>query len=242
MWYYSQNGGQEGPIEEGALIQLFLSGTLPPSTFVWRDGLPDWLPVGQTELAVHLPATAAATGGQPRLITGGQPQTNPAAQLRPGATLGGGSALGAPAARQGALGNPYQPPQATGFQGPQLKNTLTWSQILWSFQGRIPRRTFWGASLIWVGILMLFSLIAPVLGSSENSILPFVFLGLFLFFLVAYTWSMIAIQVKRWHDRGKSGAMVLINFIPIVGGIWAFVECGCLRGTDGPNQYGDDPT
>ena len=96
--------------------------------------------------------------------------------------------------------------------------------------------------MAWVGGLMLFSLLATVLGSTDSPIVPLIFLGLFLLFLVAYMWSIIAIQVKRWHDRGKSGAMVLINFIPIVGGIWAFVECGCLRGTEGPNQYGDDPT
>jgi uncharacterized membrane protein YhaH (DUF805 family) len=30
--------------------------------------------------------------------------------------------------------------------------------------------------------------------------------------------------------------------IPLVGAIWTFVECGCLRGTVGPNNYGEDPT
>jgi uncharacterized membrane protein YhaH (DUF805 family) len=239
MWYFSRNGGQEGPIEEAALVQYFTNGTLPPSTFVWREGLKDWLPAEQTELAVHFPSHPTAPG-QPRLIIGGQPQANPVGQLRSGTAPGGFGTT--PATRQGALGNPYQAPQAGSFQGPHLTTPMGWSQILWSFQGRIPRRTFWGATMIWVGILILFSLLAPLLGSSENSLLPLIFLGLFLVFLVAYTWSIIAIQVKRWHDRGKSGAMVLINFIPIVGGIWAFVECGCLRGTQGPNPYGDDPT
>jgi uncharacterized membrane protein YhaH (DUF805 family) len=65
---------------------------------------------------------------------------------------------------------------------------------------------------------------------------------LFGLFLLASLWSGIALQIKRWHDRGKPGVMVLVNFIPIVGGIWAFIECGCLRGTNGPNTFGDDPT
>ena len=55
-------------------------------------------------------------------------------------------------------------------------------------------------------------------------------------------WIGLALGVKRWHDRGKSGWWVLIALIPIVGGIWTFVECGCLRGTVGPNQFGPDPT
>ena len=52
----------------------------------------------------------------------------------------------------------------------------------------------------------------------------------------------LAVSVKRWHDRDKPGTWVLINLIPLVGGIWAFVEVGCLRGTFGPNNYGEDPT
>jgi uncharacterized membrane protein YhaH (DUF805 family) len=51
-----------------------------------------------------------------------------------------------------------------------------------------------------------------------------------------------AIYVKRWQDRDKSGWWILIGFVPIIGGIWAFVECGCLRGTMGDNRYGPDPT
>ncbi|MFT6862889.1 MAG: uncharacterized membrane protein YhaH (DUF805 family), partial [Akkermansiaceae bacterium] len=54
-------------------------------------------------------------------------------------------------------------------------------------------------------------------------------------------WMGLALQGKRWHDRGKSGWMILVNFIPLVGGIWALVECGFLSGTPGPNQYGPDP-
>jgi uncharacterized membrane protein YhaH (DUF805 family) len=59
--------------------------------------------------------------------------------------------------------------------------------------------------------------------------------------LIAYIWGIICISGKRWHDRGKSAWWILINLIPIVGGIWALIENGFLKGTDGPNQYGPDP-
>ena len=55
-------------------------------------------------------------------------------------------------------------------------------------------------------------------------------------------WISLALQVKRWHDRGKSGWWVLLGCIPYSGAIWSFIELGCLRGTDGPNEYGHDPT
>ncbi|MEO0416282.1 MAG: DUF805 domain-containing protein, partial [Verrucomicrobiota bacterium] len=54
-------------------------------------------------------------------------------------------------------------------------------------------------------------------------------------------WISLAVSVKRWHDRGKSGLWVLVNFIPVVGGLWELIECGCLDGDYGKNQYGLDP-
>ena len=51
----------------------------------------------------------------------------------------------------------------------------------------------------------------------------------------------VAMEVKRWHDRGKSGAWVFIRFIPLIGPLWTFVEVGCLPGDSGENAYGPDP-
>jgi uncharacterized membrane protein YhaH (DUF805 family) len=55
-------------------------------------------------------------------------------------------------------------------------------------------------------------------------------------------WVSLAISVKRWHDLDKSGWWWLINFVPCIGPLWAFIETGCLRGTLGDNDYGPDPT
>jgi uncharacterized membrane protein YhaH (DUF805 family) len=69
---------------------------------------------------------------------------------------------------------------------------------------------------------------------------PGVGIVLFVFGIVAL-WISIAVAVKRYHDRNKSGWWVFIVFVPIIGGIWYLVECGFLRGTPGPNDYGPDP-
>ena len=67
--------------------------------------------------------------------------------------------------------------------------------------------------------------------------------GALLFFAICpAVWIQMALQVKRWHDRDKSGWWVLIGVIPIVGRLYALVETGLLRGTEGPNRYGPDPT
>jgi len=54
-------------------------------------------------------------------------------------------------------------------------------------------------------------------------------------------WVGLAIQVKRWHDLGRSGWMYLINFIPGVGSLVSLVWLGFYKGTAGPNKYGDEP-
>jgi uncharacterized membrane protein YhaH (DUF805 family) len=54
-------------------------------------------------------------------------------------------------------------------------------------------------------------------------------------------WPALAVSVKRWHDRDKSGAWVLLNLLPVIGWIWALIDNGFLRGTSGPNRFGDDP-
>ena len=58
---------------------------------------------------------------------------------------------------------------------------------------------------------------------------------------VISVWIGLAVQVKRWHDRNKSGWWALLNLIPVIGQIWILIECGIFRGTKGDNQFGSDP-
>jgi uncharacterized membrane protein YhaH (DUF805 family) len=51
----------------------------------------------------------------------------------------------------------------------------------------------------------------------------------------------IIVQIKRWHDRDKSGWWILVHFIPILGTLWCLMECGFAKGTDGQNRFGPDP-
>ena len=49
-----------------------------------------------------------------------------------------------------------------------------------------------------------------------------------------------AVSVRRLHDVGKSGWMILISIIPIVGAIWLLVLF--LTDSDpGKNEYGQNP-
>ena len=102
-------------------------------------------------------------------------------------------------------------------------------------KGRISRSTYW---IFWTFLNAL--LFVDCLSKWES--VPEVvadLLGLLIWFpalIVA-----IIVQIKRWHDRDKSGWWILINCIPIVGQLWCLVECGFLQGTVGPNRFGPDP-
>ena len=51
-------------------------------------------------------------------------------------------------------------------------------------------------------------------------------------------WLNIASNVRRLHDRGKSGWWSLIYLIPGIGQLWCFIECGFLKGLPHANRYG----
>jgi uncharacterized membrane protein YhaH (DUF805 family) len=58
---------------------------------------------------------------------------------------------------------------------------------------------------------------------------------------VYFLYPIVMIQVKRWHDRNKSGAWAFINLIPIIG-LWAIIENGFLEGSQDTNDYGEAQT
>ena len=105
--------------------------------------------------------------------------------------------------------------------------------ILFSFKGRINRTVFW-VSLLCIMVVFYGILIAMHYSGLDKKAILFVEL----IFYVPFLWVSLAIQVKRWHDRDKSGWWVFIVLIPILGSIWAFVETGFLSGTDGENSFG----
>ena len=122
-------------------------------------------------------------------------------------------------------------------QGVVAQRGILW--ILFLFGGRIPRRVYWCVEILrWLSFQPL--LIAFRLAIYRDATATDEKLALVLFAINA--WIFLAVHVKRWHDRGKSGWWLLIGLVPIIGPIWLLVEMGFLRGTEGWNDYGPDPT
>ena len=110
--------------------------------------------------------------------------------------------------------------------------------LLLSFEGRINRARFWTGILVIIAIEIVALIIAAIIGYLISAELAMILLYLVVLVML---WPSIALGVKRFHDRNKSGWWVLISLVPIIGGIWYLVECGFLEGTKGPNQFGPDP-
>jgi uncharacterized membrane protein YhaH (DUF805 family) len=130
---------------------------------------------------------------------------------------------------------PRKHTQGVSTEPSRFAAPLTPAQILFSFKGRIPRKTYWlwgVLALLLAGLFLV--LLLGILGIKDDTVERLV--------NVVLLWPALAVSVKRWHDRDKSGWWVLINLIPIVGSLWALVENGFLRGTEGPNRFGEDLT
>jgi len=50
----------------------------------------------------------------------------------------------------------------------------------------------------------------------------------------------LAVAIRRLHDLGKSGWMLLVALIPLIGGIWLLILF-VTAGVQGENKYGPDP-
>lgn len=120
---------------------------------------------------------------------------------------------------------------------------LVW--FLFSFDGRIGRLGFWLYSIValsvMVPLILTYEFTEPAVVKGAAPEISGFSVFFFIVVFIVYMWTTYAVQAKRWHDRNKSGWWSLISFVPYVGNIWLLVECGFLRGMDGPNQYGEDP-
>ena len=110
--------------------------------------------------------------------------------------------------------------------------------LLFSFDGRLNRQPWW-VVVILMGLLnggiqqYMYGPATGEAGAGGGIVAAAI--------AVLSLWISVAVHVKRWHDRDKSGWWVLIGLVPLLGWIWVLIECGFLRGTDGDNRFGRDP-
>lgn len=114
------------------------------------------------------------------------------------------------------------------------------NKSLFSFKGRAKRAEYWKIQLILplTGLIAAFFLGGQPIEAEPLSEAELLIVGaaaVFVFFL--WFWAMLAVQIKRFHDRNKSGWWILIGFIPYLGQLWVLTELGFLKGVDDENRF-----
>ena len=105
------------------------------------------------------------------------------------------------------------------------------------FNGRARRKEYWMFFLFNIVFAVLALLIDIAAGTANLDSGSGVFQGIY---SLAVLIPGLAVGVRRLHDVGKSGWMLLIALIPIIGAIWLLV----LMVTDskeGTNKWGENP-
>ena len=105
------------------------------------------------------------------------------------------------------------------------------------FSGRAQRAEFWYFHLFTILIGIVLRIISwlvkdPIIFSGYHS------LGLI--YTLATIIPMISVEIRRFHDIGKSGWWIFISLIPLVGPIWAIVLM-MFDSQPGANKYGPNP-
>jgi uncharacterized membrane protein YhaH (DUF805 family) len=113
------------------------------------------------------------------------------------------------------------------------------------FSGRSCRKEYWMFVLFQLMLFFGLFLIAGLLGAmtstpGQKGPVFAIFMAIALIILLALFIPSLAVQVRRFHDQNMSGWMVLLRFIPYIGGIIITVFM-CIAGTSGHNKYGPDP-
>ena len=120
--------------------------------------------------------------------------------------------------------------------------------LLFGFSGRIGRLQWWLGQLAMVAISIVSVFVIysgqglAGLKAVQDGNLERLSAGMVATLAVVTlltTWIGLAVSIKRFHDRDKSGFWILIIFVPVIGPLWQLIECGFLSGTDGSNSYGN---
>jgi len=106
-----------------------------------------------------------------------------------------------------------------------------------NFDGRARRMEYWMFQLINLLFSLGLLLVGLLLGLGFGAF-PFAFISII--YAIGIFIPSIAVTVRRLHDTGKSGWVILLGFIPFVGAIILLVFL-LSDSTYGTNQYGPNP-
>ena len=111
-----------------------------------------------------------------------------------------------------------------------LKQKLPVTYLLFTFNGRMAKGTFWLASLFyWCTFYVLYNLLSGITEQATFIIYPLLF------------WIITATSIKRLHDQNISGYWLFAILFPVFGPLWLIWRLGFKKGNYVANPYGSVP-
>lgn len=79
MWHYERDGQPVGPISELDITNLTKTGQIADDTLVWRNGMAEWTPLGETDLREFIqdPLPPISSSPPPMTPSGGRGSARP---------------------------------------------------------------------------------------------------------------------------------------------------------------------
>lgn len=111
--------------------------------------------------------------------------------------------------------------------------------MFFTSRGRLNRKPYILRGVLLGVIMMVLNMVGGVMVESDSTGVVVIGFLLCLMVLVLCV-PAVMLQIRRWHDLGKSGWLVLLALIPLVN-IGVSIYLWVAKGTEGPNQYGEDP-
>jgi len=113
------------------------------------------------------------------------------------------------------------------------------------FRSRSSRPEYWYFVLFNIIFAIVAVILDNVLGTTikidiGTGEVPLPYGYIYFLYLLALIIPGFAAGVRRLHDVGKSGWMMLLAFIPIIGGIWLLVLF-LMESAPGENKWGPNP-
>jgi uncharacterized membrane protein YhaH (DUF805 family) len=102
------------------------------------------------------------------------------------------------------------------------------------FNGRARRMAYWYFVLVYILVILAVSIVFTVIGLETVGSVVTILIWL------ALILPALGLGARRMHDIDKSGWWILINLVPLVGGIW-FIILAATDSTPGNNRFGPNP-
>lgn len=125
------------------------------------------------------------------------------------------------------------------FKDSSADKEAVFKELFFTSKGRLNRKSYIYRSIFLSLVLGIIQLILE-LATAAIEALELLFAVMILVLCIFGFVASIMMLARRLHDLDKSGWWMLLLFVPLVN-ILFYIYILFFKGTEGPNQYGDDP-